>query len=37
MDPTRALKSSLSWPIQERKSRFRVSLSVERVVARGQG
>ena len=37
MDPTRALKSSLSWQIQERKSRFGVSLSVERVMAGGQG
>ena len=33
MDPTRALKSSLSCVIQERKSRFGVPL-LKRVVAR---
>ena len=37
MDPIRAPKSSLSWRIQERKSRFGVSLSAERVMAGGQG
>ena len=37
MDPTKAPKNSLSRWIQRRKSRFGVSMSVERVVARGQG
>ena len=33
----KSTKSSLSWRIQERRSGFGVSLSVEQVVAGGQG